>query len=62
MTSHDLSRTEDLATRFDVLARGMIQGSIQRQDIARDGLLGYYRQTLEQAQNNSKNHRPEAAP
>ena len=61
MTSHDLSRAEDLASRFDVLARGMIQGSVQRQDIARDGLLGYYRKTLELAQNNAKNHKAEAA-
>ena len=61
MTSHDLSRVEDLASRFDVLARGTIQGSVQRQDIARDGLLGYYRKTLELAQNNAKNHRAEAA-
>ncbi len=61
MTSHDLSRAEDLASRFDVLARGTIQGSVQRQDIARDGLLGYYRKTLELAQNNAKNHKAEAA-
>lgn len=54
MTSHDLARTEDLASRFDVLARGTIQGSIARSEISRDGLLGYYRQTLEKAQNNGR--------
>jgi len=54
MTSHDLARAEDLASRFDVLARGMIQGSITRSDISRDGLLAYYRQTLEKTQNNQR--------
>jgi len=50
MTSHDLARAEDLASRFDVLSRGIIQASVKRQDIPRDGLLAYYRQTLEQTQ------------
>ena len=44
MTSHDLARVEDLASRFDVLARGKIQASAARGDLPRDGLLAFYRQ------------------
>lgn len=47
MTSHDLSRVEDLATRFDVLTRGAIRASIGKADMPRDGLLAFYRQSLE---------------
>ncbi len=49
MTSHDLSRVEDLATRFDVLTRGAIRASIGKVDMPRDGLLAFYRQSLEKA-------------
>ncbi len=48
MTSHDLARASDLASRFDVLSRGSIQASIRREDLAQDGLLSFYRQALEQ--------------
>jgi heme exporter protein A len=48
MTSHDLARASDLASRFDVLSRGSIQASIRREDLAQDGLLAFYRQALEQ--------------
>ena len=47
MTSHDLSRVEDLATRFDVLTRGAIRASIGKVDMPRDGLLAFYRRSLE---------------
>jgi heme exporter protein A len=47
MTSHDLARASDLASRFDVLSRGRIQASVQRSDLPRDGLLAFYRQSLE---------------
>ncbi len=47
MTSHDLARAEDLATRFDVLTRGLVQASTTRVDLPRDGLLAFYRQALE---------------
>lgn len=47
MTSHDLTRVEDLATRFDVLTRGRVVASVQRSEIARNGLLAFYRQALE---------------
>jgi heme exporter protein A len=49
MTSHDLSRIEDLASRFDVLTRGSIRASIAKSDLARDGLLAFYRKSLEKA-------------
>ncbi len=47
MTSHDLTRVEDLATRFDVLTRGKVVASAQRSGMARNGLLAFYRQALE---------------
>jgi heme exporter protein A len=61
MTSHDLTRVADLATRFDVLSRGAIRASIQwdalnggnPEDGARAGLaaelVGFYRRALEVA-------------
>jgi heme exporter protein A len=49
MTSHDLARVGDLASRFDILSRGAIAASIQRQDIDPDQLLAFYRQTLQPA-------------
>jgi heme exporter protein A len=49
MTSHDLARAADLASRFDVLSRGVIAASIQRRDILPDSLLAFYRQALEEA-------------
>jgi len=49
MTSHDLARVEDLASRFDVLTRGRICASIARADLPRDGLLAFYRSALEAA-------------
>jgi heme exporter protein A len=46
MTSHDLARVADLASRFDVLSRGVITASIQRSEIEPNQLLGFYRQAL----------------
>jgi len=46
MTSHDLSRAEDLATRFDVLSRGIIAASITRRQLKKNDLLSFYKQTL----------------
>ena len=48
MTSHDLARVADLASRFDILSRGVIAASIQRTQINPNDLLAFYRQTLEQ--------------
>jgi heme exporter protein A len=49
MTSHDLARAADLASRFDVLSKGVIVASAQRSDFDPDQLLGFYRQALSQA-------------
>jgi heme ABC exporter ATP-binding subunit CcmA len=46
MTSHDLARTADLASRFDVLSRGKIVASARRDDIPPDKLLGFYRDAI----------------
>jgi heme exporter protein A len=46
MTSHDLARVADLASRFDVLSRGVITASIQCTEIEPNQLLGFYRQAL----------------
>jgi len=46
MTSHDLVRAADLASRFDVLSFGKIIASAQRQEIPEDGLLAFYRRSI----------------
>ena len=46
MTSHDLARIEDLATRFDVLSRGVIAGSTRQDGLGTNNLLDFYRQSL----------------
>ena len=46
MTSHDLARVEDLATRFDVLSRGVISTSVSRTGLGKNNLLDFYRQAL----------------
>ena len=46
MTSHDLVRAEDLATRFDILSRGVITASATRKDLRKTNLLSYYKQAL----------------
>ncbi|HEX8991284.1 MAG TPA: heme ABC exporter ATP-binding protein CcmA [Anaerolineales bacterium] len=46
MTSHDLARAEELATRFDVLSRGSIAASASRRQISRHNLLTFYKQAL----------------
>jgi len=45
MTSHDLARTEGLATRFDILSRGVISASARRGDL-NGNLLDFYRRAL----------------
>jgi heme exporter protein A len=47
MTSHDLARVSVLASRFDVLSRGVITATIQRSQIAADDVLAFYRQAVE---------------
>jgi len=46
MTSHDLARAEDLATRFDILTRGVIAASATRKQLRRTSLLTFYKQAL----------------
>jgi heme exporter protein A len=46
MTSHDLARVEDLATRFDILSRGVIAASATQKQLKRTDLLTFYKQAL----------------
>jgi heme exporter protein A len=46
MTSHDLARSEALATRFDILSRGSIVASGTRKDLGRGNLLSFYKRAL----------------
>jgi heme exporter protein A len=46
MTSHDLTRAADLASRFDVLSRGKIVASARREDMPPENLLDFYRDAI----------------
>jgi heme exporter protein A len=46
MTSHDLARAEDLATRFDILSRGVINASTSRAELKSSNLLTFYKEAL----------------
>jgi heme exporter protein A len=46
MTSHDLARVEDLATRFDILSRGVIAATATQRQLKRTDLLTFYKQAL----------------
>ncbi|MCL4823076.1 MAG: heme ABC exporter ATP-binding protein CcmA [Anaerolineales bacterium] len=46
MTSHALARAEDLATRFDILSRGVIAASAARESLGNSNLLTFYKQAL----------------
>jgi heme exporter protein A len=46
MTSHDLVRAEELATRFDVLSRGVIASSAARNELQNSNLMAFYKQAL----------------
>jgi heme exporter protein A len=46
MTSHDLVRAETLATRYDILSRGVIVDSATRKQLGRTNLLTFYKQAL----------------
>jgi heme exporter protein A len=46
MTSHDLVRAQELATRFDILSRGVIVASATRRQLGRTNLLTFYRRAL----------------
>ncbi len=47
MTSHDLTRIADLASRYDVLSRGVIVASAQRSEVGTNQLLSFYRQAIQ---------------
>lgn len=47
MTSHDLARTADLASRFDVLSKGKIVASARQDELKQDQILSFYRQALQ---------------
>ncbi|HBX70408.1 MAG TPA: heme ABC exporter ATP-binding protein CcmA [Chloroflexi bacterium] len=55
MTSHDLARTADLASRFDVLSKGKIVASVKREQMNPDQILSFYKNALEQASTIAKN-------
>jgi heme exporter protein A len=46
MTSHDLARAEELASRFDILSRGVISASASHKDLGSGNLLDFYKQVL----------------
>ena len=46
MTSHDLVRAEDLATRFDILSRGVIAASASKKQLRKSNLLAFYKEAL----------------
>jgi heme exporter protein A len=46
MTSHDLARAEDLATRFDILSRGVISATAMQEDLKKSNLLTFYKEAL----------------
>ncbi len=46
MTSHDLGRVEDLATRFDVLSKGIISATTKKSELHSDNILTFYKKTL----------------
>jgi len=48
MTSHDLVRVADLASRFDILSRGVVIASVQRTQMDPNNLLAFYRQAIAQ--------------
>ncbi|MGD8752652.1 MAG: heme ABC exporter ATP-binding protein CcmA [Anaerolineales bacterium] len=48
MTSHDLARSADLASRYDVLSRGTIAASAHRDTLEPDQLLAFYRQAVKE--------------
>src|SRR6266511_3391789 len=46
MTSHDLARAEDLATRFDILSTSLISDSASRKQLKKTNLIAFYKPPL----------------
>jgi len=53
MTSHDLMRVSELASRFDVLSKGVIVASATREQLQPDQLLAFYRQAVHQSKDSN---------
>ncbi len=49
MTSHDLARSAELASRFDVLSRGRIVASARTEEVPPDRLPSFYRQAISES-------------
>lgn len=47
MTSHDLVKASDLASRFDVISRGVITASASKAEVGSDGLMAFYRRAIQ---------------
>jgi heme exporter protein A len=47
MTSHDLARAAELASRFDILSRGKIVASARREELPAEALPGFYREAIQ---------------
>lgn len=58
MTSHDLVRVSELASRFDVLSNGIIVASTTRAQLEPDQLLAFYRQAVYQGKASNPAHLP----
>jgi heme exporter protein A len=46
MTSHDLGRVEDLATRYDVLSKGVISATSHKSELQSGNILTFYKNSL----------------
>jgi heme exporter protein A len=46
MTSHDLVRIADLATRYAILSRGVVADTATREAVGPQNLLNYYREVI----------------
>ena len=53
MTSHDLVRAANLATRVDILSKGKIMASAAKEDLGPADLIPFYRQALEMKGNSA---------
>jgi heme exporter protein A len=47
MTSHDLARVSDLASRFDVLSKGVIIASAQQDEMGTGNILDFYQDAIQ---------------
>lgn len=47
MTSHDLARVSDLASRFDILSKGKIIASTKKSEIKDGNLLDFYKDAID---------------